>query len=76
MPTLKEIATHLELKENRMQIIIVTMMKKLLSSSFERCFNKDKEDHMEDSTAELAITMLKALKDLEFFFQAWLLWSF
>jgi hypothetical protein len=40
------------------------MMKKILSSSFERCFNKDKEDHMEDSTIELAITMLKALKDL------------
>jgi hypothetical protein len=40
------------------------MMKKLLSSSFERCFNKDKEDYMEDSTAKLAITMLEALKDL------------
>jgi hypothetical protein len=40
------------------------MMKKLLSSSFERCFNKDAKDHMEDSTTKLAITMLEALKDL------------
>jgi hypothetical protein len=40
------------------------MMKKLLSSSFKRCFNKDKEEHMEDSTTKLAITMPEALKDL------------
>ncbi len=50
-----------------MQIIIITMMKKLLSSSFERCFNKNKEEHMEDSTTKLAITMLEALKDLGIF---------
>jgi hypothetical protein len=40
------------------------MMKKLLSSSFGRCFNKDMKDHMEDSTTKLAISMLEALKDL------------
>jgi len=64
IPTLEEIAMHLELQERKNANHNCHHDEKLLSSSFGRCFNKDMKDHMEDSTAKLAITMLEALKDL------------
>ncbi len=64
MPTLDEIVVSLELEENMNANCNCHHDEEALSSSFERCFNKDEEDHMEDSTTQLVITMVEALKDL------------
>jgi hypothetical protein len=50
MPTLDEIVVSLELEENMNANCNCHHDEEALSSSFERCFNKDEEDHMEDST--------------------------
>jgi hypothetical protein len=47
IPTIENIISHLNWKKARMQTIIITMMKKSLSSNFGMCSNNDDMDHME-----------------------------
>ncbi|CAK9194039.1 unnamed protein product [Sphagnum jensenii] len=64
MPTLEEIATRLEREKTRNANHNHHHDEEVFVLKFRKVLHKDKEEHMEDSTTKLAITMLEALKDL------------